>query len=252
MKKEPKHDTVKIALRLIAMLVLIIIIIMDDFPFYEKMKDPATQLFLGVIVVGFIYYDAIFGFITGLVVLLIYYEIYKKIIAKEEQRQKLMNSQSLNGEQNTEYLTIPVIPNEFMGAHHVPSHKPYSAPSHMLVQNKPDFTRDTPIFVQPSISNNKQNEPTTILDTILSQPSIPAINGSSDPLKMDYISEAHLLAAQNNIFDVDCYKEEIKGVTKGLHDEKVYGAQGLDFEKVNYKGYNKSENIYSLLSKDGS
>jgi hypothetical protein len=245
MKKEAKHDTVKNALRLVAVLVLIIIIIMDDFPFYQKMKDPATQLFLGVVVVALIYYDAIFGFVVGLIILLIYYEIYKKIIAKEEQRQKLTTNTETN---ITEYLNIPVIPNEFMGAHPVPSHKPYSAPSNMLDQNKPDFTRDTPVFVQPT--NNQMN--TKQQDELASQSytSIPTI-ASDACLKMDYISEAHLLAAQNNIFDVDCYKEEIKGVTNGLNDEKVYGAQGLDFEKVNYRGYSKSENIYSLLSKDG-
>jgi hypothetical protein len=73
---------------------------------------------------------------------------------------------------------------------------------------------------------------------------------SSDciPLKMDYISEAHLLAAQNNIFDVQNYKIEVKGVEHGLNDEKVYGVQGFDSEKVNHKGYSKSENIYAILS----
>ena len=262
MKKDTNQDTIKNALRLVSVLLLIIIIVMDDFPFYEKMKDPATQLFLGVLVVALIYYDAIFGFIIGLLVLLIYYEIYKKIISKEEERQKLI--QKINDMENMQNTaTVPNIPSRFMGAHES-INSSYKPPSTLLSSQKPDFVRDTPIFIQPSaISSVSQKEKdATIIDTILSQsPSntaIPKNNGSititndiNKPLQMDYISEAHLLAAQNNIFDVQCYKDEIKGIDKGLNNEKVYGAQGLDFEQVNYRGYNKNEIIYSLLTKDG-
>lgn len=213
-----KTDITKDALRLVAVILLIIIIIMDDFPFYEKMKDATTQLFLGVLVVAFIFYDTVFGFIMGLVVMLIYYEIYKKIISKQEEKQNIQEISVDNG-----YVITPVGPSSFMGAHdydvegslglnthydtHQPMHQPMYQPMHQPMQSS---------------------------DCI--------------PLKMDYISEAHLLAAQNNIFDVQNYKIEVKGVEHGLNDEKVYGVQGFDSEKVNHKGYSKSENIYAILS----
>jgi hypothetical protein len=67
-------------LRIVALVLLIIIAAMDDFPFYQKMKDPFTQLILAVIIIILIFYDVTFGFIMGIVLLLIYYEIYSKII----------------------------------------------------------------------------------------------------------------------------------------------------------------------------
>ena len=67
------------ALRVSALALLVIIIIMDDFPFYNKMKDPTTQLFLAVIIVLCFVFDTVFGFIMGLVLLVIYFEIYRKI-----------------------------------------------------------------------------------------------------------------------------------------------------------------------------
>jgi hypothetical protein len=214
-----KTDITKDALRLVAVILLIIIIIMDDFPFYEKMKDATTQLFLGVLVVAFIFYDTVFGFIMGLVVMLIYYEIYKKIISKQEEKQKIIMSVD-NG-----YVITPVGPSSFMGAHDY-------AVEGSLGPNTHHY--DT---YQPSIQSMQSTQPSM---------------QSSDciPLKMDYISEAHLLAAQNNIFDVQNYKVEVKGVEHGLNDEKVYGVQGFDSEKVNFKGYCKSENIYAILSDD--
>ncbi len=75
---------IKETLRIVAVLLLIMIIVMDDFPFYEKLKDPVTQLLLAVIIMVCIYIDATFGFIIALVLMIIYYEIYKKIIQIHE------------------------------------------------------------------------------------------------------------------------------------------------------------------------
>lgn len=48
-------------------------------------------------------------------------------------------------------------------------------------------------------------------------------------LVREYITEAHLDSAQNNIVDERDFATEIKGV-KGVYGERVYGAQGLDTE----------------------
>lgn len=70
---------IKESLRIFAVLLLFVFIIADDFPFYEKMKNPVLQLLFATIVIGLIFYDPTFGFLMGLVLMLIYYEIYKKI-----------------------------------------------------------------------------------------------------------------------------------------------------------------------------
>ena len=146
----------KEGLRITAVFLLILIIIMDDFPFYHKLKDPTIQLFLGLIVLVLIFYDTTFGFIMALVMMLIYYEIYKKIISDHEKDILLIERES-----------------------------------------------STPV------NNNYKGERVCTA-------------------KMDYISEAHLLAAQNNIYNVQNFNTEIVGL------QHAVGAQGLD------KGYDNS------------
>jgi hypothetical protein len=153
---------IKEGLRVIAVFLLLIIIIMDDFPFYTKMKDPSTQLFLALVVLGMIFYDVTFGFIMGLVLMLIYYEIYKKIILQHEKE----------------------------------------------------------------LAENAQQKAT------VKQPDAYATSAVCAPSKIDFISEAHLLAAQNNIWDVNNFNTEVQSVNGGL------SAQGLQM------GYDSSD-VYS-------
>jgi hypothetical protein len=152
---------IKEGFRLIAIFLLIIIIIMDDFPFYAKMKDAGTQLFLALIVLAMIFYDVTFGFIMGLVLMLIYYEIYKKIIIQHEKEQ----------------------------------------------------------HNQSNIQRSAEGDVATYRD-------------HQGPTKIDFMSEAHLLQAQNNVWDVTNFNTEVKGID-GL------GAQGLSI------GYDSSD-IYSI------
>ena len=66
------------------------------------------------------------------------------------------------------------------------------------------------------------------------------------PLKTKYISDEHLFAAQNNIVDFKSYNQEIKGMNcNGFNSKKIYSAQGLDSDNVNYTGYEESNNKYS-------
>ena len=144
----------KEGLRIIAIFLLILIIIMDDFPFYSKLKDRTTQLFLGIIVLALIYYDTTFGFIMGLVILLIYYEIYKKIINEHQ----------------------------------------------------------------------KQNEGT------IAKPVMQEAQQCTS--EIGYITDAQLLAAQNNIYDIQNFNSEIVGL------ENAIGPQGL------HNGYDNSEKYF--------
>lgn len=173
----------KISLRIIGLLLMIIIVVMDDFPIYKKMTTKDTQLFLAIFVIICLYYDIILGFILALCLLLIYYEIYNKV-KKQVITKKLIA--------NKENFIIP--------------------------ENE----------INKQIVENKKKE----MD--------------ADIIQLHYISDEHLLSAQNNIIDIDNYMVEIKGMEKGLNNEGVYGAQGLNSANLIMNGYDHNDK-YLLL-----
>jgi len=64
-------------------LLFILILIMDDFPFYKKMKEPYVQLILAIFTILLLLMDPILGLIISMVLMLIYFEIYKKMDIKK-------------------------------------------------------------------------------------------------------------------------------------------------------------------------
>lgn len=184
----------KETLRVFAVFLMLIIVIMDDFPFYNKLRDPMTQLFLGTFVIGTLYYDTVLGFILALVLMLVYYEIYKKVKVKKnivntiEHYTKSNNSDVNVVDNKTENAIAPRV---------IPGALPVD------VKKECDF-------------------------------------------KLNYISDEHLLAAQNNIFDTHNFTTEVKGIEKGYNEEKVYGAQGLDSENVNVLGYDHADRFTTI------
>ena len=60
------------------LILFIIILIMDDFPFYKKLKLPHIQLILAILVTSLCIVDYVSGLIYALVLMLIYYEVYNK------------------------------------------------------------------------------------------------------------------------------------------------------------------------------
>jgi hypothetical protein len=87
------------------------------------------------------------------------------------------------------------------------------------------------------INKNTKETMDNMVDKNKSDTNIIDINN-----KILYISPEHLIAAQNNIFDVNSYNTEIKGFEKGYNNENVYSAQGIDVEKNYVSGYD--ENFY--------
>lgn len=65
------------------LILFIIILIMDDFPFYKKLKLPHIQLILAILVTSLCIVDYVSGLIYALVLMLIYYEVYNKKKEKE-------------------------------------------------------------------------------------------------------------------------------------------------------------------------
>lgn len=161
----------KETLRTFGVIAIFIVVILDDFPFYRKMKDPVTQLILGLGVIACVYFDTTFGFIMALLLMLIYYEIYKNV------KKSLISDKSDNSD------------------------------------NFDNVTADAPMNTE---------------------------------ILLDYITEDHLNSAQNNIVSIDSFTTEVKGIEKGLNNESVYGAQGMDNMKLNHIGYNQ-EDKYHLL-----
>jgi len=85
-----------------AILLFILILIMDDFPFYKKMKEPYVQLILAIFTLCLLIIDCILGFIFAMILMLIYYEIYKKI----DKKYKKINNV------NDKYMLNPLLKNE--------------------------------------------------------------------------------------------------------------------------------------------
>ena len=64
--------------------------------------------------------------------------------------------------------------------------------------------------------------------------------------QVPFTSEENLLAAQNNIVNIDCYNNEIFGVNA----ENVYGSQGLDNKKMHIRGYDSYNSVLGSLNYD--
>lgn len=83
-------------LRGFGLILFILILIMDDFPFYQKMKLPHVQLVLAILITSLCVYDYISGLIFALVLMLIYYEIYNKSKINNDINTKLDDKYNIN------------------------------------------------------------------------------------------------------------------------------------------------------------
>jgi hypothetical protein len=200
----------KETLRVFAMFLMIIIIIMDDFPFYSKLRNQSTQLFLGIFVICTIYYDLVLGFIMALVMMLIYYEIYKKVKVTKVTSKK----------------------NDIVGIEHYTKQEEtvYQPPQHP----EQPMIKDKELQIPKNKEKEYQHPPTFVGHS-------SEIRTKNGIMQLNYISDEHLLAAQNNIFDSQNFATEVKGIEKGFNNEAVYGAQGLDSDKVNVHGYDNND-----------
>lgn len=175
-------DIMILLLRIIAIICLIIIITLDDFPFYKKLKNKELQLIIAsLILIILIFVDNILGLILGILFFVIYYEIYYKISSETEKIEDFIEKKKDNNELNI-------------------------------------------------LSNSNLKDKEVIL---------PDNND-----KLDYISEALLKSAQNNIIDEENYNKEIMGIDEKIYNQKVLGIQGLDTQKNNYIGLDKDDKYF--------
>lgn len=87
-------------------LLFILILILDDFPFYNYLKQEYIQLLLAIIILLIVYCDPITGLIYSLVLLLIYFEIYKKIDLEKN------NKNVIKPNNPNKYMLNPLIQNK--------------------------------------------------------------------------------------------------------------------------------------------
>lgn len=88
-------------------------------------------------------------------------------------------------------------------------------------------------FISNIMNNNSENKNNDTNTLFTSNNNIVS--------KINYVSPEHLLSVQNNIVDINNYNTEVKGFKKGYNDENVYGAQGIDIDNDDYKGYENNK-----------
>lgn len=161
--------------RATGIIIFLIILIMDDFPFYAKLKEQYVQLLLAIFIVMLSIFDYLSGLIYALTLMLIYFEIYKNIgLKKNTLKKEAVNNDKYNTSMNYSFIE------NFM--------------------------------------NNEEKK-----------------TEKSKEILMDYISEKHLVDAQNNIFiennsEINVSKTDfdIQGIKNNDTD---YSIGGYDLNK---------------------
>ena len=219
------------------LILLLLFVIIVDFDLPVIINTPINQLFIAIVVIFIIItVDEIIGFITGLIFLIIYFKYYqRKLNTSNNNSPNSLNSlNSLNS----------FIPGTFTSPFN-------STPSVVDVNNNGNN----------NINNNNENN--GFSDNINSffnlfsgdtkpksysnQPEIPehyiqeVKNNNESCTLIPYISKELLNSAQNNIYNEENYKTEIK------QDNNSYGIQGLNSDNIHFIAFDNNFTNYSNL-----
>jgi hypothetical protein len=217
-------------IRALLILLLLFVIIVDfDLPIIISTKT--NQLFIAIIVLLIIIVvDEIIGFLIGLIFLIIYFKYYQKKIMPTS-KQDYQNIQS------------PISTLSYL------SSSPFiSTPSFISTASLSHFNGG-------SDTNNGNNDPITSFFNMFkgdvkpksysTQPEIPdhyikEIKNENSTL-IPYISNELLKSAQNNIYNDENYKIEIKT------DDNYYGIQGLNSDNKHFAAFDNDFNYHNNL-----
>ena len=194
-------------IRAVLILLLLFVIIVDfDLPIIINTKT--NQLFIAILILLIILLvDEIIGFLIGLIFLIIYFKYYqKKIMPIKQEKQEnspitYEQSNTNNTNNNNNNDPITSLFNFFSG-----DVKPKS------YSNQPE--------IPEHYINHIKNDNSTI---------------------MPYVSNELLKAAQNNIYNDDNYKTEIKT------SENYYGIQGLNSDNKHYAAFDNNYKNFNNL-----
>jgi type III secretory pathway component EscV len=203
---------INLLFRLFAIALLIIILLAKDMNIPKFVKHPILQLYMAVVVIlVLLLIDNMTGFILGLCLLVIYFKIYNM---------ELQNKNKNKGNDKTDTTTIKTESHMNNDNHHNKNDK--------LIKQRCPLDNYNEKFSQNNVNKTPEYD-------------------EKHAMQLEYTTPEHLLAAQNNIFDLQNYNKEILGVEKGIYDEKVYGSQGLNSTNVHYRGIDDSLNVLGSL-----
>jgi hypothetical protein len=223
-----------------ALLILILLfVIIVDFDLPVIINTPINQLFIAIVVIFIIItVDEVIGFITGLIFLIIYFKYYQR---------KLNSSNSSNPSNPSNSYFMP-------GTFTSPFN---STPSVVDINsnngNNNNNNNNNNSYINNNNGNNSLN---TFFDffkgdtkpkTYSTQPEIPEHyiqdikNNNESCTLIPYVSKELLNAAQNNIYNEENYKTEIK------QDNNFYGIQGLNSDNTHYIAFDNNFTNYTNL-----
>jgi len=176
-------------------LILVIFSIIVDVDIPIILHTQINQLIIAIIIIIIILLiDEIIGFLLGLLFLILYFKYYQKLI------------------KNNSSLKEPLITNNDNDNYNINNDK----------NNNDKNNNDKNKEIKP-ITNNK-----------IEQLTDHYIKYSNDCIEMPYISNELLDKAQNNIFDVNNYNQEIR-ITND-----TYGVQGLNSDTIHYPAFDNT------------
>ena len=210
-----------------ALLILILLfVIIVDFDLPVVINTPINQLFIAIIIIFIIItVDEVIGFITGLIFLIIYFKYY--------QRKLYSSNSNSNNSLNTSNSNNSFMPGTFSSPFN-------STPSVIDVSNSNSNTDNINSFFNLFTGDTKPK-------TYSNQPEIPdhyiqdVKNNNESCTIIPYISKELLNAAQNNIYNEENYKTEIK------QDNNFYGIQGLNSDNTHYIAFDNNYTNYTNL-----
>ena len=194
--------------RILAVVFLFIILLIRQIPYAKIFKNASIQLYLALLVmIILLLLDNVTGFILSLALLALYYRVYNDELKKK----KSMQSKSEDNKNDKS-----------------DKNKEDNGKSKAGAGAGAGATCERCALDSENKSDKGYKEQNMPKVSITSTTQIP------------FITEEHLLAAQNNIIDAENYNKEIVGIEKGIFSEKVYGTQGLDNNSVHMRGYDVS------------
>lgn len=205
------------AVRFLAVILFISILIVKEIPFRPLFKDLMIQFYLALsCVLILLIIDNIFGFILSLCLLALYFRIYTSELKNKNDKAPSDTSNSKDASNS-----------------HNHSHNHSHNNSHKDMNGK--CTNDKCVMNMERVGIERKK---TLEEKTLDNSLVP------------YITEENLLAAQSNIVNPEEYNKEIHGVDKGIYNEDVYGSQGLDNKNIHMRGYDVNNVYLGSLSYD--
>ena len=202
------------AVRFLAVILFVSILIVKEIPFRNLFKDLMIQFYLALsCVLILLIIDNIFGFILSLCLLALYFRIYTSELKSKNDKapSSISNSKDASNSNNQ---------------HHQHQHHQHHQHHNKDANGKCTNDKCVMNMEQVGIERKRTLEVKT-----------------QDNSLVPYITEENLLAAQTNIVNPEEYNKEIHGVDKGIYNEDVYGSQGLDNKNIHMRGYD-TQNIY--------